>query len=511
MISINNNTFLVQVDEELNQMVKRANDAQHEYSSFTQEKVDEIVACVAQNAYEASEKLARMAVEETGMGIAEHKKIKNELASLGVYEAIKNEKTVGIIHEDRKNKIIEIAEPFGVIACIIPTTNPTSTAIFKTLIALKTRNAVVVSPHPNAVNCTIEALKICNEAAIKAGAPPGLIHWITQPSLEKTNGLMKHRNVHLILATGGTGLVRAAYSSGKPAYGVGPGNVPVYLDKTCDVFQSVKKIVESKTFDNGTICATEQAVVVHKNIKSITIRELKRNGAHFLNDTEREKVARIISPSPGKLNPDIVGKSAREIAGMAGIDIPDHTKLIIAEETKIGKDVPFSIEKLAPIFSLYTASDEKEAIRICNELLNIGGRGHSFAIHSGDDGLVRRFSLQVPVSRILVNTHASVGAAGGTTGLVPSFTLGCGSYGGNITSDNITAKHLINIKRIAYETKKIDIPSPGEMAINDGDTNAPNIDVIIEQVLKQLNISSTFEQTKTVKNLVKEIVNQYEK
>lgn len=498
--------------DEINHTVARANEAQRKYSAFSQEQVDEIVAYVAQKTYEAAGKLAKRAVKETGMGVVKHKKIKNELASLGVYESIKNVKTVGIIKEDRENKLIEIADPYGVIVCIIPTTNPTSTAIYKTLIALKTRNAVIVSPHPNAVKCTIEALKICNEAAVQSGAPEGLINWLAQPSMEKTEQLMKHRNVHLILATGGTGLVRAAYTSGKPAYGVGPGNVPVYLDKTCNIKMSVRKIVESKTFDYGTICATEQAIVVHKNIKSLVIRELKENGAYFLNEVEKAKVAAIISPQLGKINPKIVGKSAQTIANMAGIDIPEEAKLLIAEEEHIGKDIPFSIEKLSPIFALYTASDEDEAIRTCDDLLNIGGRGHSMAIHTEDEEQVRRFSLKMPVSRILVNTHASVGAAGGTTGLTPSYTLGCGSYGGNITSDNISAKHLINIKRVAYETKEIEIPSPSNNnELGDYKTDEQALDAIIHDVFKKLNIASTSVQAQTVSKLVKEIINEYGK
>lgn len=287
--------------QEMRNAVEKAKAAQQVYLNFTQEQVDRIVERVAEAAYSKALELAKMAVEETRMGVVEHKKIKNEVGSRAVYESIKNEKTVGIVHEDRANKVVEVASPFGVVAGIIPTTNPTSTAIFKTLISLKTRNALVVSPHPRAMNCTVEALEICAHAAVEAGAPEGLIGWISNPSMAATNELMKHKDVNLILATGGSGLVRAAYSSGKPAYGVGPGNVPVYIEKTAKVDQAVKMIVDSKTFDNGTICATEQAIVVDLNIQQMAIRELKNNGAYFLNSEEKAKMEKVISPIPKSL------------------------------------------------------------------------------------------------------------------------------------------------------------------------------------------------------------------
>ncbi|USK46953.1 acetaldehyde dehydrogenase (acetylating) [Cytobacillus oceanisediminis] len=497
--------------QEMRDAVKRAKEAQFKYMAFTQEQVDKIVKKAADAAYAKSLYLARMAVEETGMGIVEHKKIKNEVGSKAVYESIKDEKTVGIIHEDRVNKVSEIAYPYGVIAGIIPTTNPTSTAIFKALIALKTRNAIVVSPHPRAVKCTVEALKIVNEAAIQAGAPEGLIGWISKPSMSATNELMKHRDINLILATGGGGLVRAAYSSGKPAYGVGPGNVPCYIEKTAKVDQSVRMIIDSKSFDNGTICATEQSIVVDRNIKEMTMRELRNNGAYLLNNHEKAALDKVISPSPGKLNPDIVGQSAVKIAAMASIQVPEETRVLIAEETGVGKDIPFSIEKLSPVFALYTAESFQEAKDICLQLLNLGGRGHSLSIHTNDDAVAKDFALEMPVSRMMVNTLSSIGAVGATTGLMPSLTLGCGSFGGNITSDNVTARHLINIKRMAYGTKEITIPKPASSSSKAEKelAGSPDVDHIVNQVLKQVSPDGEVD-AKMIADMVNQVMKKYQ-
>lgn len=495
--------------QEMREAVRQAKEAQAVFQTYRQEQVDTIVKQMAEAANQASERLARMAVEETGMGVVEHKKIKNDLGSMGVYESIKDEKTVGIIRADPKNKITEIAYPFGVIAGIIPTTNPTSTAFFKTLISLKSQNAIVVSPHPSAVKCTIEALRVCRDAAVEAGAPEGLIGWISKPTMAATTELMHHQDIQLILATGGGGLVRAAYSSGKPAYGVGPGNVPVYVDRSADVKKAVKMIVDSKTFDNGTICATEQAIVVHKNVKEMAIRELKNNGSYFLNETEKGLLENVISPIRGKLNPAIVGKSAEKIAGMAGIAVPVGTRLLIAEESLIGKDIPFSIEKLSPIFALYTARDLDEAKRLCQELLNIGGRGHSLSLHTNDEEVAQAFGLEMPVSRILVNTLASIGAAGATTGLTPSLTLGCGSYGGNITADNITARHLLNIKRIAYGIKDVAIPKPAYAAPSHQESDE-SMDQIVEQVLQKVDGSEMNVDPEMITALVKSVIEKYQ-
>ncbi|WP_413298785.1 aldehyde dehydrogenase family protein [Bacillus sp. 1P10SD] len=489
--------------QEMRDALHKAKEAQQKYMAFSQEQVDAIVKRVAEAAFAKSLELAKFAVEETRMGIVEHKRMKNDVGSMAVYQSIKNEKTVGIINEDNVNKVMEVAAPFGVIAGIIPTTNPTSTAIFKALISLKTRNGIVFSPHPRAVKCTIAALEICLRAAKEAGAPDGIIGWISKPTMAATTELMKHRDIDLILATGGKDLVRAAYSSGKPAYGVGPGNVPVYVEKTADIAKSVKMIVESKSFDHGTICATEQAMVVDRNVQQLAIRELKKNGAYLLNEQEKTILEKVISPLPGKLNPNIVGQSALKIAEIAGISVPTDTRILVAEETRVGKNVPFSIEKLSPILALYTADSYNQAKEICLSLLNLGGRGHSLSLHTNDDKVAREFALEMPVSRLMVNTLSSIGAVGATTGLVPSLTLGCGSFGGNITSDNVSAKHLINIKRLAYGTKEVIIPKPGNQPSQTKSESKENVSEIVEQVLKQVNLAGNVDP-----NLISEMVNQ---
>lgn len=497
--------------QEMRNAVKQAKKAQVSYAKFSQKQVDAVVESVANAAFLHSLELAKLAVVETRMGVVEHKKMKNEVASQAVYESIKNEKTVGIIQEDKTQKLIEIADPFGVVAGIIPTTNPTSTAIFKALIALKTKNALVISPHPRAVKCTVAALKICVEAAEAAGAPEGIIGWITIPSMIATEQLMKHKDVDLILATGGKGLVRAAYSSGKPAYGVGPGNVPVYIEKTANVEVAVKKIVDSKTFDNGTICATEQAIVTDKNIQQIVIRELKKNGAYIVNQEEKKLLEQVISPTPGLLNPDIVGQSAIQIAELAGFHVPHTTRLLVAEEEKIGKQVPLSIEKLSPIFALYTVNSYEEAKSYCLSLLDLGGRGHSLALHTNDDRIARDMAIELPVSRIMVNTLSSIGAVGATTALKPSFTLGCGSFGGNITSDNVSAKHLLNIKRLAYGVKEVELHHHSQIhEDNSLETESTNgVDAIVGKVLNELNCNEELDLS-VVRDLVKQILDKYQ-
>ncbi|WP_438298665.1 acetaldehyde dehydrogenase (acetylating) [Sporosarcina sp. FA15] len=490
--------------QEMRTAVQIAKEAQLAYMSFTQEQVDRIVKAVADAAYEQSARLGKMAVEETGMGVAAHKTIKNEVGSRDVYESIKDLKTVGVVGEDKVKKVVEIAAPFGVVAAIIPTTNPTSTAFFKTLIALKTRNSIVVSPHPYAIQCTNEALKVCDEAAVAAGAPKGLIQCLTMASMDATQQLMKHPDVNLILATGGSALVKAAYSSGKPAYGVGPGNVPVYIERSAKIEKAVKDIIDSKSFDYGTICATEQAIVVDRNILELVNRELKKNGAYILSDEEKLIMEKVVSPVPGKVNPKIVGKSPQVIAKLAGITLPEGTRVIVGMETKVGKEIPFSLEKLSPVFAMYVASDLNHAKDLCLSLLNLGGRGHSLSIHTETDAIAREFAMDMPVSRILVNTMSSVGAVGGTTGLMPSMTLGCGTFGGNITSDNVTAKHLLNIKRMAYGIKEVQLPK------NTADSSEDVTEQVVSQVLKSMSSSDNV-NPEMVKDLVNEIVKQLSK
>ncbi|MGG1516498.1 acetaldehyde dehydrogenase (acetylating) [Paenibacillus oryzisoli] len=499
--------------QEMREAVKKAKAAQQQFQAFSQQDVDRIVKAMADSAFDKAYELASLAVMETGLGVIEHKVIKNQVASRDVYASIRDLKTVGIINEYRDQQIVELAAPFGVIAGIVPTTNPTSTAIFKSLIALKARNAIVFSPHPSAAKCTVEAAKICLQAAIAAGAPEGIIGWITQPTMEATEGLMKHKDINLILATGGSALVRAAYSSGKPAYGVGPGNVPVYIERTAEIAKAVQRIVDSKTFDHGTICASEQAVIVDRNIREMVVREFKNLGAYFLNAEEKKKLEPIISPAPSKLNPKIVGRSAAVIAEMAGVQVPAETRLLIAEEQHVGKDIPFSIEKLAPVFAFYTVDGWEDAAEICEQLLDLGGRGHTLALHTTDDKIARSFALRMPVSRIVVNTPSALGAVGGTTGLKPSFTLGCGSFGGNITSDNLTAHHLMNVKRLAYGIKQVDVPKQGRAANSEysrpAEERATELQItdVVNQVMEKVGATGRVDKATVVK-LVHQVISQ---
>lgn len=494
--------------QEMRDAVQKAKKAQEKFMTFSQEKIDSIVKAVAHAAYNKSKELAQMAVEETGMGVVEHKVLKNEVGSMGVFESIKDEKTIGVLENDAKNKIQKIAYPFGVIAAIIPTTNPTSTAMNKSLISLKSGNGMVVSPHPRAKKCTVETLKICSEAATEAGAPEGLIGWITEPSMEATTQLMHHKDIDLILSTGGGGLVKAAYSSGKPAYGVGPGNVPVYIEETANVQEAVKMIVDSKTFDNGTICATEQAIVVDKSVKEATIREFEKNGTYFLNALEKQKIENIISNGNGQVNPDVVGKTAVKIAEMGGIGVPSDTRLLIAEEDQFGKNVPFSIEILGPVFGMFTAENKKHAKEISINLLNLGGRGHTYSIHSNDDKVIQEFGQSMPVSRVIVNTLSSIGAVGSTTNLDPSMTLGCGGYGGNISSDNISARHLFNIKRIAYPTKNVEVPKPNTSNAVSSTNNS--IESMVSSVFNATNEGHEQIDSNKIELLVKQVLKEYQ-
>ncbi|WP_081793621.1 acetaldehyde dehydrogenase (acetylating) [Paenibacillus darwinianus] len=429
--------------------LQEAKTAQAQLEKMTQKQIDEIVGAMARAAEAEAERLGALAVEETGYGKPADKKIKNLFVARDVYEAIKDMRTVGIIRRDEGRKVWEVAQPVGIVAAIIPSTNPTSTVLFKCLIALKARNAIVISPHPAAVRCSQESAKVMRDAAERAGAPAGLIHCLSQPSIEAVNELMKHKLTDLILATGGTAMVKAAYSSGKPAYGVGPGNVPVYIHRSADTSKAARLIMQSKTFDWGTICASEQALVVDQAVKDRFVGELKRQGAHFLNEQDKRKVGAILMIGKG-LNPKVVGKSPQVIAGMAGITVPEGAKVLIAEETAVGLEHPLSIEKLSPVLALYTVNDWQEGCRRCIELLELGGLGHTLGIHCEDLPVIEAFGLEKPASRIVVNAGTTFGGIGATTGILPSMTLGCGSFGNNITSDNIGPQHLLNIKRVAF-------------------------------------------------------------
>ncbi|MFA6816814.1 MAG: bifunctional acetaldehyde-CoA/alcohol dehydrogenase [Lentisphaeria bacterium] len=438
--------------EDLDKLIEKVQAAQKIYSNFTQEQVDNIFRAGALAANNARISLAKMAVEDTGMGVVEDKVIKNHFAAEEVYNKYKNEKTCDEIEHDEAFGIIKIAEPIGIIAGIIPTTNPTSTAIFKSLITLKTRNGLIFSPHPRAKRCTIAAAKIILDAAVEAGAPKDIIAWIEEPSIAKSQHLMSHPSINMILATGGPGMVKAAYSSGIPAIGVGPGNTPAIIDETCDLLMAVSGIIQSKTFDNGLICASEQSVVIVEEVYEKAKTEFLKRGAYILNKEEKKKLADILVID-GRINVKIVGQSAVKIADLAGIPVPDYTKVLIAETDGVGKDYPFSIEKLSPVLAMYKVKNYKEALVRAQELLDFGGLGHTSVLYtdSRNDDRIKIFGEKMKTCRTLINMPASQGAIGDMYNfkLDPSLTLGCGSWGGNSVSQNVAPKHLLNIKTTA--------------------------------------------------------------
>ena len=437
--------------EKLEKALQRLREAQRKFASYTQEQVDRIFLAAASAANKERIPLAKMAVEETGMGVVEDKVIKNHYASEYIYNAYKNVKTCGVVEEDEAYGIKKIAEPVGIIAAVIPTTNPTSTAIFKTLIALKTRNGIILSPHPRAKKCTIEAARIVLEAAVKAGAPEGIIDWIDVPSLELTNMVMKEAD--LILATGGPGMVKAAYSSGKPAIGVGPGNTPAVIDESADILLAVNSIIHSKTFDNGMICASEQSVIVPEKIYKAVRNEFKARGCYFLDKDEIEKVRKTILVD-GTINAKIVGQTAYKIASLAGITVPENTKILIGEVESTDLSEPFAHEKLSPVLAMYKVKDFSEALDKAEQLVAAGGFGHTASVYldpvTGRDKL-DEFASRMKACRILLNTPSAQGGIGDLYNfkLAPSLTLGCGSWGGNSVSENVGVKHLLNIKTVA--------------------------------------------------------------
>ena len=481
--------------QETRNLVKAAKQAQEALKEFTQAQIDRIVDAMREVGEAHASRLALMAVSETGMGKYEDKCFKNYFASHYVYEYIKNMKTAGIIREDREQKIWEIAEPVGVIAGIVPTTNPTSTVIYKAMIALKSRNAIVFSPHPSAVRCTNEAARLMNQAAVSAGAPDGVVGCISNVSMGATNELMKHPAVALILATGGSGLVRAAYSSGKPALGVGPGNVPAFVERSADLAKAAECIVTGKTFDNGTICASEQAIVAEDCIADELIRQLHKQGAYFLNAEETAKVARAVILPGGGMNPKAVGKDAKTIAQMAGISIPEGTRCLVGPQEGVGPQWPLSYEKLTTVLAFYRVADWQEGCERCYQLLENGGIGHSLGIHSNDQAIIREFALKKPIFRVLVNTPTALGGVGATTGLAPSFTLGCGTWGGSSVSENVTPMHLLNIKRVAWHlgmpagpaAEAADAVRSAAPAAPPANLNPQLVQEIVSQVLKALN------------------------
>ena len=442
----------IKINDMIDNLVERAKKASEEYLKLNQEQVDKITKAMSMAGLEHHMELAKMAVEETGRGIYEDKITKNMFATEYVYHSIKYDKTVGVISENEEEGYEEIAEPIGIIAGVTPVTNPTSTTMFKAIIAAKTRNVIIFGFHPSSQKCSVAAASILRDAAIKAGAPEDCILWIEEPSVEATRTLMSHPGVNLILATGGTGMVKAAYSCGKPALGVGPGNVPCYIDKTADLRTSVNDLVLSKSFDNGMICASEQSVIVDRDIKDEFEALMKDAGCYFLSDEETKKLrdTMFLKEKDGALNAAIVGQSPHKIAGQAGIEVPQETKVLVLKENGVGIEYPFSKEKLSPVLAYYVVENADEGIELAEKLIEFGGLGHSAVIHSEDQETIQKFSNKVKVGRIIVNspsTHGAIGDIYNTN--MPSLTLGCGTFGGNSTTANVSSVNLINIKRVA--------------------------------------------------------------
>jgi acetaldehyde dehydrogenase (acetylating) len=436
-------------------LARRAKEAAPLLAELSQSQIDAIVDAMAAAVTPQAEALARLACEETGFGVVADKIQKNLFSSEKIYTFIRPMRTVGVVQRLDDRKVIEIAEPFGVVAAIVPSTNPTSTAIYKILIAIKARCPIVISPHPSAVRCITRVAELMSAAARAAGCPDGAINWLQTVTLEGTQELMKARETAVILATGGMGLVRAAYSAGKPAYGVGPGNAPAYIERSADLGKAVRDIIAGKTFDNGLLCSSENSVVVDAPLAEEAKRLFAAEGAHFLSAAERDALAKVLVTAQRLPNPALVGRPATYIAQQAGIQVAPGTRVLIAELEGVGRDYPLSIEKLCPVLSFYIVADWREGCERCKQILRYGGMGHTMSIHSRNDDVILQFGLKKPAFRIVVNTPTTLGSIGLTTSLDPSMTLGCGGYGGNITSDNISPRHLLNIKRLAYETTPV--------------------------------------------------------
>ena len=441
-----------------------------------------------------------MAVEETGFGIWQDKVLKNAVGSTLTYDYIKDMKTIGIIGEDEEKGIMEVGVPMGIVAALIPSTNPTSTVMYKTLICLKAGNSIIISPHPNAFNSILETVKVIHKALERCNAPKALVQCITTPTSQGRDTLLKDRRIGIILATGGEAMVRAAYSSGNPALGVGPGNGPSFIERSADIPLAVKRIFDSKTFDNGTICASEQSIITEKCIADDVIQEVKRQGGYFLSPAESEKVGRFILRENGTMNPKIVGRSAQKIAEMAGITIPEGTRVLLSVQTTVGKDNPYSREKLCPILAFYVEENWEKACERSIQILNNEGVGHTMTMHTRNKDIVRQFALKKPVSRLLVNTPGSLGGTGASTALPPALTLGCGAVGGSATSDNVTPLNLINIRRVAYGLKELSeiregypapdgcsgSPCPSRPCSTDSGVSRDEIEAITKAVIARL-------------------------
>ena len=464
--------------QEARAMAKQAAQAQEILGQMPQEKLDAIVEAVAGAFSKNAVSLAQKAVEETGFGNVQDKTEKNRFASETVSAAVRGMKTVGLLREDRENKLWEIGVPVGVIAAIVPSTNPTSTVCYKALIALKSGNAIVFSPHPKALRATMAAAKIVADAAETAGAPRGAVNCLSIPSLQGCQELMTAPQTRLILATGGPAMVKAAYSSGKPAIGVGAGNGPAYIHHSVDVKQAISCILRSKTFDNGTVCASEQSIIVEKRMEEPVLREARAQGFYLMETEEAQRLAKLLFKPNGGLSPDVVGKTAEHLAQMAGFTVPAGTKILLAREREAGPSVPYSMEKLCPVLAFYVMDSEDAVLKKVVEVLTHEGSGHTFAMHCADEAVIRRFAEKVPVSRFLVNTSAALGGIGSTTGLFPALTLGCGAVGGSSSSNNISPLDLINIRRVAWGTEQ-----PSQVNVNH---NSDLVEMLTAKILERL-------------------------
>ena len=440
--------------QEVRTKVEKAYSAWLEYRTFSQERIDAIVERVAAAARAHAKRLAEMAVEETGYGNPQDKYVKNILCADRLPRRMRGMKTVGVLRELPEEKVVEVGVPMGVVAAILPTTNPTSTAIYKILISLKAGNAIVLSPHPRAHQSTCYTAGILYQAAVEAGAPEGIIQCVDNATLEATHALMRHERTGVILSTGGAGIVKAAYSSGKPAFGVGPGNVPVLIDTSADLEEAVAKVVAGKSFDYGTVCSSEQAIVAEAPLRDRILSLLKVNKAYIASDAQKQALGKLLIMPNWTVNPQCVGQCPATIAKMAGFEVPPDTSIICAELEGVGKQYPLSAEKLSPVLSLYFVKDYNAALDTCFALLKFGGMGHTAVIHSKNDQRTREYAMRMPAMRVLVNTPAPHGSIGITTNVFPSMTLGCGAAAGNITSDNVGPQNLINIKRLAYAARQ---------------------------------------------------------
>ncbi len=464
--------------QEARTLAKAAQNAQQILAQMSQQQLDAIVEAIAKAFSRQAAALAEMAVQETGFGNVEDKITKNRFASLMVADAVRDMKTVGVLKEAPGEKLWEVGVPVGVIAAIVPSTNPTSTVCYKAIIALKAGNAIVFSPHPKAAACTREAAKIVAQAAQAAGAPQGAVGCLGISAMAGTQELMAAPEVRLILATGGPGMVRAAYSSGKPAIGVGAGNGPAYIHRSADVAAALKCIARSKTFDFGTVCASEQSIVVEKPLEEQVRREGEKQGFYFMSAQEAGCLAKLLFRPDGSLNPQIVGKSAEQLAKLAGFSVPRGTGILVAREQEAGPTRPYSMEKLCPVLAFFVMEDEDAVLQKAIEVLTHEGSGHTFAIHATDEAVIRRFALQIPVSRFLVNTPAALGGIGATTALFPALTLGCGAVGGSSSSNNISPLDLINIRRVAWGQQECQADKPG--------VDSRLVDLLAEKILERL-------------------------